>query len=353
MTHWTRRWVFAAVATAVSVTGCGEGSTPGRAEPSADTGVPETAVSAPAAELEIREWSVPWPQTRPRDPYVGPDGRVWFVGQQGDYVAVLNPADGEFARFDLDPGAGPHNLIVGPDGIVWYAGNRAAHIGRLDPATGAIDTLPMPGTAAEDPHTLVFDGEGDIWFTVQGGNRVGHLDTETREIRIAEVPTPEARPYGIVVDGSGRPWFTEFGANKIARIDPATMAIEEIVLPRAGTRPRRLEIDGSGNVWYVDFAEGYLGRIDPAGEIREWQTPGGQAARPYGMAMDEQGRPWFVETGPSPNRLVGFDAETEEFAWIAEIPSGGGTVRHMYYHAPERAIWFGTDAGTIGRATLP
>jgi virginiamycin B lyase len=155
-----------------------------------------------------------------------------------------------------------------------------------------------------------------------------------------------------VVGGSGEAWFTEFGANKIGRIDAATMGIEEIVLPRAGARPRRLEIDRAGNVWYVDFAEGFLGRIDPDGEITEWRTPGGPAARPYGMAMDEGGRPWFVETGPSPNRLVGFDPETGEFAWSAEIPSGGGTVRHMHYHAPDRTIWFGTDMGTIGRAIL-
>ena len=353
MTISTRRWIWATMAAVVSATGCGDASTSGRAEPSPDPGAARTAASDPTAEVEIREWPVPWPATRPRDPYVGPDGRVWFVGQQGDYLGVLTPEDGEFARFDLDPGAGPHNLIVGPDGTVWYAGNRAAHIGRRDPASGAIEKIPLADPAAGDPHTMIFDGEGDIWFTVQGGNRVGHLDTDTREIRIAQVPTREARPYGIVADGSGRAWFTEFGTNKIGRIDAATMAIEEIVLPRAETRPRRLEIDGSGNVWYVDFAGGYLGRIDPAGEVREWRTPGGQAARPYGMAMDEKGRPWFVETGPSPNRLVGFDPQTETFAWSAEIPSGGGSVRHMFFHAPDRTIWFGTDTGTIGRATLP
>ena len=39
-------------------------------------------------------------------------GRVWFVGQQGNYLAFLDPETGEFKRYDLDPGAGPHNLIV-------------------------------------------------------------------------------------------------------------------------------------------------------------------------------------------------------------------------------------------------
>ena len=41
--------------------------------------------------LEFMEWTVPWDDSRPRDPYVAPDGTVWFVGQVGDYVAKLNP----------------------------------------------------------------------------------------------------------------------------------------------------------------------------------------------------------------------------------------------------------------------
>ena len=60
-----------------------------------------------------------------------------------------------------------------------------------------------------------------------------------------------------------------------------------------------------------------------------------------------------VETGPDPNRLVGFDPANEEFFAIADIPSGGGSVRHMHYHAPASEIWFGTDTGTIGRAVIP
>ncbi|MEJ2502180.1 MAG: lyase, partial [Gemmatimonadota bacterium] len=110
-------------------------------------GVPLLATPGPAraqTTLDIQEWDVPWPDTRPRDPYVGPDGHVWFVGQRADYAAVLDPETGEFERFDLPEGAGPHNLIVDDDGTVWYAGNRAVHIGKLDPATGEIERIVMP-----------------------------------------------------------------------------------------------------------------------------------------------------------------------------------------------------------------
>jgi virginiamycin B lyase len=307
-----------------------------------------------ATQVEIAEWPVPWEDTRPRDPYVDGQGRVWFVGQRGDYLASFEPDTAAFRRYDLDAGAGPHNLLVDREGLVWYAGNRAAHIGRLDPATGEIVQYPMPDPAARDPHTLVFDPAGDIWFTVQGGNFVGKLTTATGRVDLIRVPTPGARPYGIVADGAGRPWFVAFGTHKVGTVDQKTLELREISLPREAARPRRLDLTADGGVWYVDYAQGYLGRLDPATDgVREWRVPGGEGARPYALAADDRGRLWFVETGPRPNRLVGFDPGTEQFFSRTEIPSGAGSVRHMIFHRPAREIWFGTDENTLGRARLP
>jgi virginiamycin B lyase len=70
------------------------------------------------------------------------------------------------------------------------------------------------------------------------------------------------------------------------------------------------------------------------------------------MASDTEGRMWFVETGIQPNRFVGFDPHTQDFFSVTELESGGGTVRHMFFHEPTNAIWFGTDSNTIGRAKL-
>ena len=305
-------------------------------------------------EVDLREWEVPWENTRPRDPDVAPDGSVWFVGQRGDYLARLEPETGELTKHDLEPGTGPHNLIVDEEGRVWYAGNRAAHIGRLDPETGEITRYDMPDPAARDPHTLVFDDRGNIWFTVQGGNFVGRLAMESGEVRLWPVPTERARPYGIVTTPAGRPWFTEFGSYKLGTVDPETGELREVELPREDARPRRLALTSDGAVWSVDYARGYLTRYDPdSGDVQEWPVPGGREARPYGMEADAEDRLWFVETGLDPNRFVGFDPETEEFFSVTPIESGGGTVRHMDYHEPSGTIWFGADTNTVGRAKVP
>jgi len=316
-------------------------------------------VAAHAQEtIEIQEWEVPWEASRPRDPYVGPDDRVWFVGQRSHYVARLDRETGEFKKFDLSDGAGPHNLIVGDDGIVWYAGNRAQHIGRLDPATGEIEQFDT-GEAAPDPHTMVWDGDGDIWFTAQFGNQAGHFDPQTGEVRLVAMPEtegrrPTTRPYGIKIDSNDRPWIVLFNTNKLATIDPESYELTTHDLPDPDSRPRRMEIDSEDRIWWVDYSLGKLGRFDPTtDEITEWKMPGGEEARPYGMAIDADDRIWFVETGLDPNMFVGFDPETGEFFSRTPVGSGGGTIRHMFYEADTNSVWFGADTNTVGRAELP
>lgn len=314
----------------------------------------ELASGAELLQVEITEWRVPWEGTRPRDPYVDRYHHVWFVGQFGDYVAKLDPKSGEFTRFNLEPGTGPHSIIVDEQGTIWYAGIQSAHIGKLDPQTGRITKLSLPNPAARDPHTLIWDRQGGIWFTVITGNFIGRLVPASNRIELLPVPTPRALPYGITLDARQRPWFTEFGANRLGSVDPQTLTIQEVTLPRAEARPRRLAATSDGALWYVDYARGFLGRLDPAGgKITEWQVPGGEDARPYAMTVDDRDRLWFVETGRQPNRLVGFDPATSMFFSVTEIKSGGGTVRNMVYYQPEREIWFGTDASTIGRARIP
>src|ERR1043165_8271493 len=166
--------------------------------------VPAVVVAAITPVIDkppvIKEWTVPWPDSRPRDPFVDPTtNRIWFCGQAGNYVAYFVPATGEFKKYDLPPNSGPHNLIVDKAGIVWYSGNLAGYIGRLDPKTGA------------------------IWVTSQGGDAVGKLTVSTGRIQLLKVPTHGAHPYGIKLDSHGHPWFMEFGTNQIGTVDPATM----------------------------------------------------------------------------------------------------------------------------------
>jgi virginiamycin B lyase len=303
--------------------------------------VPLTAQEGNAVDL--KEWDVEW-GGRTRDPAVAPDGKVWFVGQAGNYIANFDPRTEQFRRFEIEAGTHPHNLIVDDRGVVWYAGNRNGRIGRLDPATGEIKVI-MTGDA-KDPHTLVFDGKGNIWFTSQGSNRVGRLNMATSRVDLITPHDQPSNPYGIVMDEAGHPWVALFRTNMLARIDPNTLAVSHFKKASDTSRSRRIEWTTNGMAWYVDEPRGYLGRINPTtGEAREWLTPGGSTSRPYALTKDDQGRLWFSETGPV-KQLVGFDPRTEKFFSVNKV---SGNIRHMFFHKDTKTMWFGTDANKIGR----
>jgi len=329
--------------------------------------------AAPAATPQVDVWLVPWKNSRPRDPWVAADGKVWFCGQTGDYLARFDPlraarepgSAAAFELFPLDQGTGPHNLILDAAGMVWYAGNRAAHIGRIDPAlfgksglgVGHTVKFAMPDPAATDPHTLVEDGKGGIWFTLQQSNKVGHLDKASGKVRLVDVPTPRSRPYGIWLDRAGHPWLNLLGTNALATVDPKSLALREVTLPRAEARTRRIEVGPDGAVWAVDYGGGFLIRFDPAREgnadaFKEWALPGGAGSRPYGMAFDDRGRIWIAQSGDQPNTMVAFDSRTGNFGAPFVIPEAHGAIRHMVFDAKRRELWFGTDTDRLVRVRL-
>ncbi len=315
-------------------------------------------VSAVAQEksLEPKEWTVPWERTRPRDPVMDQAGRVWFVGQAGNYVAYLEPKSGEFKRYQIENGTNPHNINLDERGGVWFTGNRNGRIVHLDPASGELKNFMMPDSSIRDPHTMTWTKDGIGWFTAQQGGVVGRLERSTGKIRLWSTGRG-SRPYGIVIDSKSQPWFDLFGTNKIGTIDSKTMELKEFTLPNDRARPRRIAITMDDIVWYDDYTRGFLGRLDPkTGAVEEWPLPGGAGSLPYAMTVDDRDRLWLVETGSQPNRLVAFDPASKQWVAGVAIPSNGAaanTVRHMTFNRSTREIWFGTDAGTIGAVKVP
>jgi virginiamycin B lyase len=304
-------------------------------------------VAAQAPKVDLKEWDVEW-GGRTRDPAVAPDGKVWFVGQAGNYIAWFDPKTEQFKRFEIEEGTNPHSINVDSQGVVWYTGNRNGRIGRLDPSGGGLRVI-MTGEA-KDPHTHVFDGKGHVWFTSQGSNRIGRLNIKTEKVDLITPSEQPSNPYGIVIDKDGNPWVALLRTNTVVRVDPATLKVTPFKYANDASRSRRLEVTADGMIWYGDEARGFLGRINPAtGEAKEWQAPGGPGARPYALTKDDQGRLWFSETGPV-KQLVGFDPKTEKFFSVNPV---SGNIRHMQYHAPTKAMWFGTDANKIGRIVVP
>lgn len=310
---------------------------------------------APAPAL--REWTVPYgAESRPRDPYADEQGRVWFVGQNGNYIAHLDPRAGQFRRYEIDPGTNPHNLVV-EKGAVWFTGNRNNRIVKLDPATGRLTTFMIPDSTVRDPHTMIFDPKtGVAWFTAQNAGVVGRFEPTSGRFRLWRTGE-RTRPYGLVLDSRGHPWFDLFGTNKIATIEPGSAQIRTFDVGTDRTRPRRIAITSDDQIYWGDYSRGFLGHLDPkTGAVEEWPMPAGGTSLPYGMTTDDRDVIWLAQGGAitTPATLVAFDPRTRSFS--AAIPvgqPGANTIRHMTFDRSTRQIWFGTDQGTIGRVSVP
>src|SRR5258708_17961533 len=71
--------------------------------------------SPPATKPDTKTFTADWlPRTRPRDAFADQKGRLWFVGQVGNYVPRLDPATRVIQKFEIDPGTHPPNLDVDP-----------------------------------------------------------------------------------------------------------------------------------------------------------------------------------------------------------------------------------------------
>jgi len=305
-------------------------------------------------EVTFKEWAVPTKGQRARDPDQSPDGSIWWAGHWKDIAGRINPQTGDIKEFKLPDGARPHSLISDDRGDIWYMGNGNGTIGRLNPATGDIKVYPMPDPAARDPHTPVFDKNGILWFTVQRGNMVGRLNpaSATGDIKLAKVPTPDARPYGIDVDSKGVVWVAYNGSYKVARVDPATMAIKEYEMPDKRQMIRRLAIDSNDMVWYLDRELGKLGRLDPmTGAVKEWQSPSGEKSGPYAIEIVDD-IIWYNESMKRPDTLVRFDPKAERFqSWA--IPAGmGGSLRNMRATRDGNLLIHQTATNRVGIVTI-
>jgi virginiamycin B lyase len=300
------------------------------------------AASAAVATLsvQIKEYEVPTPKSRPHDPAVAPDGSLWYTGQGANKLGRLDPKTGAFKEYPLKtPASGPHGLVADKSGNIWFTAIAGGYIGKLDPMSGEITEYRPSGGTRIDPHTPVFDHNGILWFTNEETNYIGRLDPKTGKMTLTKSPTPHAVPYGIVILPDNVPIFCEFGTNKLATIDPKTMTIREYTLPAASARPRRIALAPDGTIFYTDYARGYLGHFDPAAEklLKEWASPAGAESEPYGIAITSDGEVWYSESGVSPNTLVKFDPKSESFS-LTQIPSGGGVVRNMVA-TPDRQLY--------------
>jgi virginiamycin B lyase len=95
--------------------------------------------TAEKLNVQIQEYEVPTPKSRPHDPAVAPDGSLWCTGQGANKLGRLDPKTGKFKEYALKTAnSGPHGLVVDKDGNIWFTAISGGYVGKLDTNSGRI-----------------------------------------------------------------------------------------------------------------------------------------------------------------------------------------------------------------------
>src|SRR5947209_19265744 len=90
-------------------------------------------------DVQIREFEVPTPNSRPHDPALAPDGSLWYTGQGANKLGRLDPKTGKIKEVPLKtPGSGPHGLVADREGNIWFNAIAESYVGKLNPTSGDV-----------------------------------------------------------------------------------------------------------------------------------------------------------------------------------------------------------------------
>jgi streptogramin lyase len=183
---------------------------------------------------------------------VGPDGNLWvaavgYVREDPTYGLIARVTPGGFVtRFPIPPPnreRRPSDITAGPDGSLWFVGEE---VGRID-TSGLIKVLnvPVPGFPFGGGLDGIITGpDGNLWF---GSSSVGGIARVTPSGRTSHFQLRHDS-QGVTVGPDGAIWFTEWARHSIGRLTPGLAGIE-IGSSRASVRGRftRLALACSGS----------------------------------------------------------------------------------------------------------
>jgi virginiamycin B lyase len=98
--------------------------------------------------LEIREYTLPDPKSRPRRIAITSDDMVWYTDYSRGFLGRLDPATGKVSEWQSPSGpkSAPYGISEIHD-IIWYSESEAMPntVVRFDPKTGKFQSWAIPG----------------------------------------------------------------------------------------------------------------------------------------------------------------------------------------------------------------
>jgi virginiamycin B lyase len=138
------------------------------------------------ASGDFKRFDIATPNAQPNDIALGADGNLWFTMPAVSKIGRITPR-GQITEFASGL-IGLQYVAAGPDGATWYSSRQG--IGRIDPGSGRVDTYPCAGFGA-----MTTGPDGHLWVLGDSHVYVVKARSEGTAARVtARAQIPAALP---------------------------------------------------------------------------------------------------------------------------------------------------------------
>lgn len=182
-----------------------------------------------APDGNVKLVSVPTPRANPYGMVISSKGVPFFVEFGSNKIASIDPVTMEIHEYVLPhPESRPRRVAIGPDDVIWYGDYSRGYLGRFDPKTGQMSEWPSPGGPKSMPYGITVVGN-IVWYSESNTkpNTVVRFDPKTEKFQTWPIPSGGGVVRNMVHTPDGNLWLACSGVNKIAFVqikEPASVS---------------------------------------------------------------------------------------------------------------------------------
>ncbi|MCP4421010.1 MAG: hypothetical protein GY805_30740 [Chloroflexi bacterium] len=228
----------------------------------------------------ITTHTIPTANSMPTDIAQALDGRIWFVNNASNNLAVFDPTSpDQITEYPIicnsgDP-ANLENIAISHADSVWITAPGCNRVFEFQPSsTSIVDDIPV-GTIWGDvwtPGNITIGHNNAPWITVPDEDLFGHYRPGTLTYwRWRDTISEQAQLTDIAFSTSNNidhVWVTEADGNRVGllltTLQEGDISFREFSLPSANSYPHSIAIDNANHAWIT--ASG-------ANKIIEWSPP--------------------------------------------------------------------------------
>ena len=228
------------------------------------------------------------------------DGKAWITDGGQNAIVSYNPKTEKVSVYPLPADTGYTNLNTpteGPDGSIWFTGQNGIH-GKVDVKTGKVSVWKSP--KGRGPYGITTTPAGEIYFSSLAGSYLGHINQATGAVEVIEPPVPGVGLRRVWSDSKGDLWMSEWSGGHVARYSPATKEWRR--WPAPGTTGNRrsqvyaVYVDDKDIVWISNWSNNSVYAFDPATE-KFTAVPGSRPTSEVRQILGVPGKVWLPELG--------------------------------------------------------